>query len=192
MQIVRGEVPSFESEFYITECTWMRKHGWRTPQWKLIFALEPDFHFKPKVELYNLIEDPHEDRNVADDYPQVVKSLTTRMRKWIAKRQKETRIKNPMLRQGDWHGHKGVGAFKTSQQAYDTLHIGDVGAAQRLQADKAKPAASAAGPAGTQKYATKGQHQPGDETEQTFITIIGRGHSGTRAMSHTLSQSGVY
>ena len=30
MQMVRGEVPSFESEFYITECTWMRKHGWRT------------------------------------------------------------------------------------------------------------------------------------------------------------------
>ena len=29
-------------------------------------------------------------------------------------------------------------------------------------------------------------------TSRTLITIIGRGHSGTRAMSHTLSQSGVY
>ncbi len=27
--MVRGEVASHESEFYITECTWMRKHGWR-------------------------------------------------------------------------------------------------------------------------------------------------------------------
>jgi hypothetical protein len=35
--------------------------------------------------------------------------------------------------QGDWHGHKGVGAFQTSQQAYDTLHIGDVTQATRLQ-----------------------------------------------------------
>lgn len=26
----------------------------------------------------------------------------------------------------------------------------------------------------------------------SFITVIGRGHSGTRAISHTLSQSGVY
>ncbi|MCL2098803.1 MAG: hypothetical protein FWH24_00005 [Oscillospiraceae bacterium] len=25
-----------------------------------------------------------------------------------------------------------------------------------------------------------------------LITIIGRGHSGTRAMSHTLSESGVF
>lgn len=29
-------------------------------------------------------------------------------------------------------------------------------------------------------------------TSQTLITVIGRGHSGTRTMSHTLSQSGVY
>ena len=44
----------------------MRKHGWRTPQWKLIVALEPDFHFKPEIELYNLIQDPEENDNVAE------------------------------------------------------------------------------------------------------------------------------
>ena len=44
-----GQKPrSTEPEFYITECTWMRKHGWRTPEWKLIHALEPDFHCKPR------------------------------------------------------------------------------------------------------------------------------------------------
>jgi arylsulfatase A-like enzyme len=191
MQLVRGEVTSFESEFYITECTWMRKHGWRTPQWKLIIALEPDFHFKPKVELYNLIEDPHEDRNVAPENPGVVKQLRERMNAWIAKREKKTRTKNPMNRQGDWHGLKGVGAFKSAKQAYDSLHIGDVGAAKKLQADKAKPAASAAGTP-SNKYATKGQHHPTDQIESRLITVIGRGHGGTRAMSHTLSQSGVY
>ncbi len=72
MKMVRGEVPSFESEFYITECTWMRKHGWRTPQWKLMIALEPDFHFKPgTTSTSNLVEDPHEDNNVADGVPEV-------------------------------------------------------------------------------------------------------------------------
>ena len=36
--------------------------------------------------------------------------------------------------------------------------------------------------------------EPGKETEDAsqLITVIGRGHGGTRAMSHTLSQSGVY
>ena len=134
MPMARGEVASLESEFYITECTWMRKHGWRTPQWKLIVALEPDFHFKPKVELYNLVEDPDENENMADSHPDVVRMLKKRMTTWIQKREKETGFKNPMLTQGDWHGIDGVGPFKTSKQAYNTMHIGDPGEAARLQA----------------------------------------------------------
>jgi arylsulfatase A-like enzyme len=134
MPLVRGEVASYDSEFYITECTWMRKHGWRTPQWKLIVALEPDFHFKPPVELYNLIEDPLEADNLAEREPELVADLRGRMERWIARREKETGLADPIFNQGDWHGNEGVGAFKTSQQAYDTLHIGDVGAAIRLQA----------------------------------------------------------
>jgi arylsulfatase A-like enzyme len=130
---VRGEVPSFESEMYITECTWMRKHGWRTPEWKLIIALEPDFHFKPEVELYNLIADPGETNNLAQSAPEVVTMLKARMDAWIAKREAETGLPNPIHHQGDWHGKEGVGPFKSSQQAYDTMHIGDPNQAARLQ-----------------------------------------------------------
>jgi arylsulfatase A-like enzyme len=138
MALVRGEEASFESEIYITECTWMRKHGWRTPQWKLIRALEPDFHFKPEVELYNLVHDPEENENLAESEPEMVALLTGRMEAWIEKRERETGLANPIYSQGDWHGHKGVGAFKTSQQAYDTLHIGDVSQGARLQAQSRK------------------------------------------------------
>ncbi len=134
LPMVRGEVASHESEFYITECTWMRKHGWRTPQWKLIIALEPDFHFKPAVELYNLVEDPQEAVNLAEAQPEVVELLTTRMNAWIAQREAETGLPNPINDQGDWHGHAGVGSFSSSQQAYDTLHIGDPNQAASLQA----------------------------------------------------------
>ena len=129
--MVRGEVASHESEFYITECTWMRKHGWRTPHWKLIVALEPDFHFKLPVELYNLIEDPDENNNLAEVRPDIVSTLQDRMHTWISKREKETGLKNPMMTQGAWV--EGA-PFKTSQEAYDTLHIGDPGQAARLQA----------------------------------------------------------
>ena len=138
MPMIRGEVASHESEFYITECTWMRKHGWRTPEWKLIVALEPDFHFKPPVELYNLVEDPEENVNLAEKEPEVVAMLRERMERWIAKRERETGLPNPMYTQGDWHGYEGVGPFKTSQQAYDTLHIGDPTQAARLQAESRK------------------------------------------------------
>jgi arylsulfatase A-like enzyme len=135
LPMVRGEVASYESEFYITECTWMRKHGWRTPQWKLMIALEPDFHFKPEIELYNLVEDPDENNNLAEQQPDIVAYLRGRMEAWIDKRTAETGLENPMHTQGDWHGKEGVGAFKSSQQAYDTLHIGDPNQAARLQAE---------------------------------------------------------
>jgi arylsulfatase A-like enzyme len=138
LPMARGEVASHESEFYITECTWMRKHGWRTPEWKLILALEPDFHFKPMVELYNLVTDPGENHNVAEENGDVVALLKGRMEAWIERREQETGLPNPIHHQGDWHGKEGLGAFESSQQAYDTLHIGDPTAAAKLQAESRK------------------------------------------------------
>ena len=138
LPLVRREAASHASEFYITECTWMRKHGWRTPEWKLIMALEPDFHFKPLVELYNLVEDPLENHNLAEREAGVVALLKERMESWITKRELETGMDNPIMTQGDWHGYTGVGSFKTSQQAYDTLHIGGVAQAAKIQAEARK------------------------------------------------------
>ena len=131
--LMRGRSRAAEPEFYITECTWMRKHGWRTPQWKLIHALEPDFHFKPEVELYDLIADPEENRNLADKEPEIVAVLEARMQKWIAKREKQTGRPNPMYTNLDWHG-LGCGAFKTSEEAYAKLYIGSPEVARGLQA----------------------------------------------------------
>ena len=131
---MKGRRRKPDSEFYITECTWMRKHGWRTPEWKLIRALEPDFHFKPEIELYNLVQDPEENNNLASKEKAVVEMLTDRMNAWIARREKKTGRTNPMYTNLDWHKGKGVsGPFTSSQQAYDTLHIGSVGKARALQ-----------------------------------------------------------
>jgi len=132
---MRGERRAGDTEFYITECTWMRKQGWRTPQWKYIHALEPDFHFKPEIELYNLIDDPEETVNLAEEEKAVAAMLEERMQAWIAKRESQTGRTNPMYTNLHWHGAKNVpGPFESSQQAYDTLHIGDPEAARRLQA----------------------------------------------------------
>jgi len=106
------------SEFYITECTWMRKHGWRTPHWKFWQALEPDFHHKPKIELYNLIEDPDENVNLADKEKDVVRLMRNRMNAWIKKREKETGKPNPILE------------YKIGMNKY----IGSIAAAKKLQA----------------------------------------------------------
>lgn len=138
LPMVNGSVSSYESEIYITECTWMRKHGWRTPEWKLIVALEPDFHFKPEIELYNLIQDPDELDNVAGKNPDIVKVLKERMESHIAAREKQTGRPNPIHNQPNWHGNQSVDYFTSSQEAYDTLHIGDADHAKRLQEKEAK------------------------------------------------------
>ncbi len=105
------------SEFYISECTWMRKQGWRTPIWKFWEALEPDFHGKPPVELYNIIEDPEELNNLAKKEPQIVETLRGRMNAWLEKRCRETGKGNPIL-------DHAIGLDR---------RIGSVSAAQKLQ-----------------------------------------------------------
>ncbi len=130
--LMEGGFREPEPEMYITECTWMRKHGWRTPEWKLIHALEPDMHFKPEIELYNLIKDPEENHNLAEEEPEIVQMLEARMQAWIKKREAETGRTNPIYTNLNWHGHGAP--FKTCQEAYDTLHIGSPKAAEALQA----------------------------------------------------------
>jgi len=103
------------SDFYISECTWQRKQGWRTPIWKFWHALEPDFHGKPPVELYNLIEDPEESINLAAKRPDVVKFMRSCMNAWIEKRARETRKPNPIL-EYKLGGKKYIGSIATAKK----------------------------------------------------------------------------
>jgi arylsulfatase A-like enzyme len=96
LPLVNGEITSNYTEFYLTECTWMRKRGWRTQEWKLISSLEPDFHNKPSIELYNLISDPGEQKNMANTEPDIVEDLKKRMFSWLKKRMVETGKSDPI------------------------------------------------------------------------------------------------
>jgi len=95
--VVCGDKDALRSEFYITECTWMRKRGWRTPHWKYFEALEPDFHNKPKYELYDLVNDPGELHNLADAEPDLCRALRKRMKDWVGMRLEQTGKPDPIL-----------------------------------------------------------------------------------------------
>ena len=124
---MRGERRTPSAEFYTTECTWMRKHGWRTPEWKLIHALEPDFHFMPEAELYNLSDDPQENHNLVGEEPDVVALLERRMGAWIARRERETGRPSPMLADlRSYTSREKAGPFRSSQEAYDALRLNPV------------------------------------------------------------------
>jgi arylsulfatase A-like enzyme len=101
--ILRGEASGAEgtvSALYVTECSWMRKHAWRTREWKLILALEPDFHHMPPVELYHLPSDPMEQRNLAEQRPEVVAELRQQLLAHVARREAETGRPAPITVQG--------------------------------------------------------------------------------------------
>jgi arylsulfatase A-like enzyme len=129
--LMQGRPRKQEPELYLTESTWMRKHGWRTPEWKLIHALEPDLHFKPEVELYNLVTDPEENHNLAGKEPEVVALLEARMQAHIARRERQTGRRHPIFTNLNWHGYGAP--FQSSEEAYNTMHIGSPHAAEALQ-----------------------------------------------------------
>jgi arylsulfatase A-like enzyme len=95
--LLKGNRKTNHSEFYISECTWMRKRGWVTPEWKLIEALEPDFHNKPELELYNLIADPKENQNLAESEHDIIMLLKKKMLSWIERRMAETGLPDPIM-----------------------------------------------------------------------------------------------
>lgn len=113
--LLTGERVTNYTEFYLTECTWMRKRGWRTSEWKLIDALEPDFHGKPPVELYNLISDPEENHNLADQEPKMVQALKDRMTAWVEKRLSETGKPDPIL-QYEMGLDRRIGSIATAKK----------------------------------------------------------------------------
>jgi arylsulfatase A-like enzyme len=82
---------------HVTENTWMKKRGMRTHRWKLIVPLEtPDLHGNSAVELYDLLHDPGELNNMAEDLPEVVTDLKARMDGWIAQRLAATGLPDPI------------------------------------------------------------------------------------------------
>lgn len=92
---------------FLTECTWMRKRGLRTARWKLIRALEPDFHNLPPVQLFDLSADPTEQRNLADDLPRTVRDLTARLDEWVERRCAQTGNPDPLEEQRTTHHRIG-------------------------------------------------------------------------------------
>jgi len=55
------------------------KMAYRTDQWKLICNLQDDRYSEDRYELYNLHQDPDEQRNVVADNPEVFEELKTRI-----------------------------------------------------------------------------------------------------------------
>lgn len=118
MPLIEG-APGPETLF-LTECTWMRKRGVRTREWKLIRALEPDFHHLPPIQLFDLQNDPTEQCNLADARPDVVAELTARLEDWRTQRLAQTGQPDPLEVQRPTL--QRIGPMKTAVPADEKLY----------------------------------------------------------------------
>jgi len=75
VQIANGEQETW-NEIYVNQGLWTAKRAIRTERWKLIKTLDPAFWETPETELYDMKSDPDETRNLADEMPDVMLSMT--------------------------------------------------------------------------------------------------------------------
>jgi arylsulfatase A-like enzyme len=82
---------------YVTECAWMKKRGFRTPEWKFIWETgdTPPVYKKDGPELYYLPDDPGEQHNLAAERPDRVAEFRQEMEAYIAQRLEATGQPDP-------------------------------------------------------------------------------------------------
>ena len=84
---------------YICECSWMKKRGIRTGQYKFFESLYDELHNRPQYELYDLQQDPMEQNNLADDSPELVERFLRIMGQHVDSRLAETGQPDPIMNQ---------------------------------------------------------------------------------------------
>jgi hypothetical protein len=73
----------------------------RTRTHKLILAREPDHYGNPRRELYDLVADPGERRQIAEENPDLADAMERRLEEWITHRLAELgRTEDPLRAQG--------------------------------------------------------------------------------------------
>lgn len=83
MPLIDGRRREHRSEIMLSECTWQAKRGIRAGRWKYIKCWDPGIYPRAGCELYDLSSDPHEQRNLSNQRPDVVEVLDARMRIWL-------------------------------------------------------------------------------------------------------------
>ena len=81
--LMNGETTPIRDHVFLSESTWQAKRGVRTSDWKYIRCIHPGVYPRGEDELYNLHDDPTEQRNVATENPEVVAEMSAHLDNWV-------------------------------------------------------------------------------------------------------------
>jgi arylsulfatase A-like enzyme len=99
--LTRESAEGGREEIICCECTLQPKWCLRTRDYKFILSREQDVYGTPMRELYDLRSDPGEDRNIAEERPDIASAMETRLESWIADRLRQLkRSQDPLIEQG--------------------------------------------------------------------------------------------
>ena len=87
------------SKIISLEATLQAKWCLRTEQFKFILAREPDFYGTAARELYDLIQDPDETRNLVEDRPDIAARMEAELESFIAEQLRKSGKKEDPLRE---------------------------------------------------------------------------------------------
>ena len=82
--LILGEKERVYSTVYSNQGLWTAKRALVTDDgWKLIKTIDQGFWRTPKIELYNIVKDPGEENNLAEEERDLTDQLDLKMQRWL-------------------------------------------------------------------------------------------------------------
>ncbi|GGE36896.1 sulfatase [Pullulanibacillus camelliae] len=94
--LITGKQTHLRSTIFLSECAWQASRAIRSQQFKLIKMYDPGPFVRPKYELYDLIRDPQEKHNVAQNFPEIKARLEETLERWVRSKLGDER-EDPMI-----------------------------------------------------------------------------------------------